>query len=227
MKNEIKLLFVLYFAIGIAEIIAEFYQNVLFIYILKPFILPVLGFIYVRSSLHINKFYLLALFFNLISNVFFITKDFNSILIGSIFHSLHRIFIILIIFKKIKIKNYFIVFLGSLPFAFIFGYTAFLTQEQLNDSILIYIFQSLILCIMGGLSVSNYIFENDKKSLYLLGSATVFELTQMLFVIRLYYLSIDIFQPLLMLLFILAQFLFYQFLIQSENDELLEIEIKQ
>lgn len=227
MKKDIKILTILYFVVGFSEVFAEYYNNKSTIYFLKSLILPSLAILYIRSTNRINMLYILALFLNVIASIYFVSKDLNAILTGTLFHSLHRILILYLILKNVKIINKIIVVLGCLPFLLIFGYTAFLTYDLMGNTFFVFIIQSILLSFMGGLAISNYIFENDNKSLFLLLSATFFEITQILFVIRLYFDDIQNFQPLLMFLFVFAQYFFYMFLIKSENDFLLNVEVKQ
>lgn len=218
LNSEASILLLLYFAVGFAEVLSEIYKNSFFIYFLKPLLLPILAFIYYKNSKVRNNYYLTALFFGVLANIFFISRTFESVIIGSLFHVFYRILIIYIIIKSLGIKHFLALFLGSIPFIVVFSYAAMLTMDDLGDALYIFIVQSLFMSFLGGYSISYHIIENNKMSFWLLISNVLFALIQFLFVIRMYYLSVDIFQPILMCLFIIAHFAFYKFILLSEKN---------
>lgn len=89
LNKEVVLLF-MYFGIGFFEIIAEYYNNTDFMYGLKPLLMPVLTLSYWLHAKEKNQYFVLALFFALLANIFFISKDFNSIVIASVFSIIYR-----------------------------------------------------------------------------------------------------------------------------------------
>lgn len=214
---EASILLLLFFAVGFAEVLSEIYKNSFFIYFLKPSLLPILAFIYYKTSKIRNIYYFVALFFGILANIFFISRTFESIIIGSLFHVFYRILIIYIVIKTLGIKNFLPLFIGSIPFVVVFSYAAVLTMDELGEALYIFIIQSLFMSFLGGYSISYHVIENNKTSFWLLISNVLFAVIQFLFVIRMYYLSIDIFQPILMLLFIIAHFAFYKFMLHSEK----------
>jgi hypothetical protein len=48
-------------------------------------------------------------------------------------------------------------------------------------------------------------------------STLFFAITQFIFVIRVYYINVNIFQPLAMALFVIGQYMFYKFLVLAEE----------
>ncbi len=118
--NEVNILIVLFFVVTLAEVIAEFFLCTNFIYLLKPLLIPILITVYWKSSGIKNNHFILALLFALMANIFFISKDFTSIIIGSVFFMIYRLLVIYLVMKIFKIKDYLPVFLGSIPFVCIF-----------------------------------------------------------------------------------------------------------
>lgn len=219
-SSEIELLSTLYFVIALTEIIAEFYESNLFIYIFKPILIPVLALIYWKSSASLNSSFITALFFAFLANIFFISKDYNSLLLGAIFFGLYRILIIYIVIKTVEVKNYLPIILGCLPFIVIFSYVTVLTMDELGSGLYIYIIQVVFITFLGGFSLANYILQNNKTNYWLLMSTLLFTIIQFTFIIKLYYLSISIFQPLAMILYTFAQYFLYKFIIFSEERHL-------
>jgi hypothetical protein len=218
-KLEEKALLILFFGIGILEIVAEFFNEVIMVYILKPLIIPILAFIYWRVSKEKNPFFLTALFFVLLANIFFISKEYNALMIGSIFFFIYRGLVIYIVLCKDPIKNYLPIFLGSLPFLTAFGYLTYLTKDVIGNGFSIFLFQIIFLSFLGGLAVSNYIIKESKKNFWLLLNAVLFGFIQFILVLKNFYLSVQLFQPLSMLMYLFAQYGLYKYMIISEIEK--------
>lgn len=84
-KLEEKALLILFFGIGILEIVAEFYNEIIMVYLLKPLLIPILIFIYWRVSNKRNSYFIVSLVFVLLANILFISKEYNALMIGSFF----------------------------------------------------------------------------------------------------------------------------------------------
>ena len=219
-STEIQLLSTLYFVIALTEVIAEFYASDFFISVFKPMLIPVLVLIYWKSSTTINNFFITALFFAFLANIFFISKDHNSLLLGAIFFGFYRILVIYIVIKTVEVKSYLPIILGCIPFIAIFTYVTILTMDELGAGLYIYTVQVVFITFLGGFSLANYILQNNKTNYWLLMSTLLFTIIQFTFIIKLYYLSILIFQPLAMILYTFAQYFLYKFIIFSEERHL-------
>lgn len=216
-SSELKVLILLYFVVALAEVIAEFFNHKAFIYFIKPFLIPLLIVIYWKSSRKPNVYYLSALLFALVANMFFVASDFNSILIGAIFFMFYRILILYLVLKIVKIKSYLPVFLASIPFIFIFLYLSCLTFNELGDALYIYIAQVIFMSFLGGFSLASYIMDDSKINYWLLISSVLFALIQFILVLKIYYISMTIFQPIAMTLYVFAQYALYKFMILAED----------
>lgn len=215
--NEVNVLILLFFVVTFAEVLAEFFVLTNFIYLLKPLLCPILITIYWKSSIKKNNYFVLALIFALVANIFFIAKDFSSILLGSLFFMFYRIIIIYLVVKIVKIKNYLPVFLGSIPFAIVLLYVTCLTIDELGKGLYIYMMQIIFMSFLGGFSLANYIIDNNKMNFWLLLSSILFTLIQFIIILKIYYINVFIFQPIAMLFYAIAQYSLYKFMILSEK----------
>lgn len=224
-KKEIYLnvLLSLYFVVGFFEIIAEFFNEIWLMYILKPLLIPLLASVYWIKSKERNTYFIAALFFVLLANIFFISKDFNSIVIASVFFIIYRALITYVVITKVQIKSFLPVFLGTIPFLAAYVYLAFLTKEELGVGFPIYVIQILILSFLGGLALSNFIIEDSKRNFWLLVHTILFAIIQFILVVKLYYISIAIFQPFSMVLYIVGQYAIYRFMIYTEKKKKIKL----
>lgn len=209
-------LMVLYFGVAAFEIVAEFYKDQLLVLYSKPLLMPILILLYLATSKNRSHIFIAALIFTWIANMFFISQSFYLIVIGTIFFMMYRILIIYMVIKFVKLPDAFPLVIGCLPFLFIYMFVANLTYEELGDGFWLFVAQGILTIVFGGLSLGSYIFKSNKSNTYLLISTMFFTVTQFIFVIRIYYISLNIFQPLAMLLYVAGQFMLYKFVLLEE-----------
>ncbi len=206
-----------YFVTGVVEIVAEFFKDKILIMGSKPLLMPLMATMYWLTSRRRNPFFLTALLFSWVANMLFISSDFNFIITGTLFFTAYRILVMFVVVQHIRIPGVIPLFIGCLPFLFIYLFTINLTAEELKEGFWLFLLQGIFTIIFGGLSLGSYIFKSNRANTYLLISTMLFTFTQFLFVIRLFY-SLAIFQPLAMLLYIVGQFMLYKFLLLAENE---------
>lgn len=216
---NIRFLLVLFFSLSTGEVIAEFFQENFFIYLFKPLLMPTLTLLYWVSSKNKNLQYVIAMFFAFLANIFFISKEFNSIVIGTSFLTVYRILIILIALKYVPLRNFKAVFIGSIPFVSSYAYFAFLTVSEVGTGLYVYLTQVVLMSFFGGYALSNYMLNDTKLNYWLMLQAVLFALIQFMIILKIYYLEITIFQPLAMILYVFGQYALYKFLILSETNQ--------
>lgn len=213
-----------YFAIALIEIVAEYFRDIhpyalYVIYAMKPLILVVLALLYWKTSPNVNRLYLAALSFGWLANLFFISQDFNDIFVGALLFFVYRALSIFIVMKHIKLPGIFPIVIGCVPFLFIYMYLVNLTYDAIGEGLVIFIVQCIMVSFLGGLSVGNYMLRSNRASTLLLMSTLFFAVTQFIFVVRLYYVNVNIFQPVAMVLYVIGQYMFYKFLVLSEDKK--------
>ncbi|MDI9309884.1 MAG: lysoplasmalogenase family protein [Limnohabitans sp.] len=216
-KNEIKLLFNLFFFTAITEVLAEYFQYIDFVYVLKPLLVPILTFIYWKKSRTRDFAYIVAMFFVLLANIFFISTDINSLIIGSLFYLFYRVLIIHLVIKHLKLTHYLPICLGSLPFLAIFGYVAFIAKENMGVGFYVYMLQTILMSFLAGYSLAAYMIDANKKNYWLLIGNILFSVVHLMVVFKIYFLDMLIFQPIAMICYVMAQYFIYKFIILSEK----------
>lgn len=76
----------------------------------------------------------------------------------------------------------------------------------------------VLVSILGGLSLSNYLMEEGFKHTWLLVSTLLYTIIVFLFVIQKYYLFIPIFQPIRVLVLMSAHYFFYLYILMTEKQ---------
>lgn len=218
-SKKVKYLTIVYFFNAIVEVIAELYSCEVIIFISKPLIPIVLMVLYFYTSKSKGVLFYLIMFFSLLMNLLFIPNTSDSLFYGVVTYTIHRIFLLVLIFKIIKIKDLIPLFVATIPLGFIFFYLFAATDVPENSYYLIFL-HNLIAAFLGGVAISSYIMDDNKQNSFLLISVLLFLGLQLVIYIEKYYLvesHSSALRPLAMILNILAFYVFYKFVIISEK----------
>lgn len=221
-NNLKKIISVLFFTVVTVEVTAELFSYDPILFIFKPLISIVLMLLYWNTSNQKKPLFFFAISFSLITNVFFIYDTETMLFLGLIAFFIHRLLMIHYIVKLIKLKDYIPLFLAMIPFMFFFFYLLSITSELTARSYGILIVQNILVSIIAGITLSDYVMNNGKKNdtawLLIFGLLSV---TQYFIVfVEKYYLS-DMspisFRPLAMILNSSVYYAFYKFVMVIEN----------
>ena len=165
---------IVYFLLASIEIIAElfsFSSLSLCIRILQP---TVLGLLYFSITKKHNPIFYLMIFLWLCSNVLFYYRNSELFFYGILIFILLRILSLIIIFKGTKEKNYLHITVATFPFLVIFFYLISagndITELEFNTLVL----QSILISVLAGISITNYIKEDNRQHSWLLISTLLF-----------------------------------------------------
>ena len=219
--NLKRLVLAIYFAVAMVEVTAELFLYKPFLFIFKPLISIVLMVLYWFTSNQRNPLFFFAIFFSLITNMFFIYDTETMLFLGLVAFFIHRLLTIYYIIKLIELKDYIPLFIAMIPFLFFFFYLLSITTELTQRSYGILIIQNILISIIAGITLSDYVMNNSKKNTIWFFIFGLLSVTQYFIVfIEKYYLS-DLspisFRPLAMILNVTAYYAFYKFVIVIER----------
>ncbi|MEO5775866.1 MAG: lysoplasmalogenase family protein [Flavobacterium sp.] len=219
-RKNISSVFLLssFFIISLLEIIAEYNENKILIWITKPFIIPFLLAYYLRLTKQTNNYFILALLCSWVANLLFIENTLAWIVYGSTFFLVYRIIIIHIVMNRVKMPSLVPLIIGSIPFVFIYATICFLSFEAMGDNIYLFLIHGIFTIFLGGLSLGNYIMVLNKSNLFLFLSTMLFALTQFSFVLKVYYENGNVFQAMAMIMFVIGQYLLTKFIFLTEES---------
>ena len=204
------------------EVISEYTSCQTTIYFTKPLIPLILMVLYFYNSTKKDILFFVIMSFSLITNLLFIPSDEKALFYGVISFTIHRIFLLILIFKIIKIKDYIPFVLATMPLAFIFFYL-FAASDVPENSYYLIVFHNIMASVLGGMAISSYVMNDNKRNSLLLISVLLFLGLQLVVYIEKYYLVEShsfLLRPLAMTLNILAFYCFYKFVIASEKQKL-------
>lgn len=220
-NNLEKLLIASYFAVAAVEVTAELFSYKPFLFIFKPLISVVLMLLYWNTSHQRNPLFFLIILFSMITNVFFIYDTEAMLFLGLIVFFIHRLLMIYYIIKLVKLKDYIPLAIAMIPFLFIFFYLLSITNGLTLRSYGILIIQNILISILAGIALSDFVMNDGKKETSWLFIFGLLSVTQYFIVfIDKYYLSNlspIIFRPLAMILNASVYYAFYKFCMVFEK----------
>lgn len=219
-ENKVaNFLLLAFFVISFIEIIAEYNENKLLIWMSKPLILPLLMLYYLKLSKRISQYFIAALLFSWIANLMFIQGSFEFVFYGVFFFLIYRILVIYIIVNKVKMPNSIPLILGSLPFVFLYAIVTLYTYDILGNNVYLFLLQGTFTIFLGGFSLGNYIMVSNRANSLLLISTMFMAFNQFIFLLKLYYAEPYVLQAVAMILFVLGQFLLTRYMFHTEKNK--------
>lgn len=208
-----------FFICSLFEILAEYFESKNGIWLSKPFINPFLIAYYLKRSKKINWLFVAALIFSWIANVLFINTTFVYIVYGVSFFIIYRILVIYVVVSKVKMPSIIPLFIGIIPFAFIYASVTIFTYSTISESIYLFLSQGIFTIFLGGFSLGNYILLPNKQNSLLLLSTLFMTFTQFLLLLKFYYDADSLLQSIAMILFVSGQFLLTKYIFHTEKHK--------
>lgn len=213
-----------YFVLALVEVTAELFRYKPLLFLLKPLLTVLIMILYWNISNQRNKLFFATLFFSLVTSVFFIPNTEKMLFFALIALLIHRLLMIYYIIKLAKLKDYIPLLIAIVPFLFVFFYLLSILEGLASKSYGILILQNILISILGGIALSDYVMNDSKKNPWLLIFGLFSVMQYFIVFIEKYYLSNlapSIFRPLAMLLNITVYYAFYRFVIDFENTDLI------
>jgi len=214
MKKETlrKLLITLFFTVSIADIIGVMIQNSLLQLIFKPLIIISLIVLYYFSAQKKNNWYILALVFSFLGDIFLLDKN-NLFLFGIASFLITQLLYIFIIVKQMKKPSYFHKFLYAFLFANYVVYLLSLLKPNLGDLFYPVLVYGITISIFGYVSTLNYVSKRTKSALILMFGALLFIVSDSLIALYKFHVPQSFYPVAIMITYVLAQYLIYRFMI--------------
>lgn len=208
----------IYFAIAAILVVSEFFSFKDIILFFKPLLIPTLIGLYLLTSTKKNGYYIAALVFALLSNVFFIPESQNFLVYGIIAFMVYRILSIIVVVRLVDKILLLPFIIATLPFLFIFSCLINLTMTSDSPSFYPTIINGLLIAALAGIALSNYVMNDNKANSWLAISTLLFIVLVFLFMIEKYYLSNIAFKPMSAFIFAVGHFTFYKFVMEAEQN---------
>lgn len=210
-KNLIRFVTVLFLLISSIEIVGVAYDSELIQLLFKPLIVPSLILLYYCSNKTRNYWYIAALFFSFLGDVFLLDKK-DYFLFGVGAFLITQLLYIKLMLGQIKGVKWYLVMIAALPFAIYLGVFLSILEPSLGDLFAPVFFYGLSLSVFGVLALVNLLLKKDQWAWILFVGATLFILSDSMIALNKFHEARDFYPVSIMLTYVTAQFLIYQFM---------------
>lgn len=207
-----------YFAIGLSEVLCEYFEFRDAIAVLKPMIPLFLMGLYWQTSERRHWLFFFAMSCSMLTNLFFLGTNSNYLFYAVIVFTFHRFAVIVYTLRLLQTRDYIPILIGSVPFFCLFSYVFKFANNVSTVMYLMIVLQNILISVFGGIALSNYIMKEDTKNSWLYMSGLLFVILQFVIFIERYYLLIFILRPIAMLLNVFAFYCFYRFVLSVESS---------
>jgi len=217
----LQVITVAYFIVACCEIMSELFFYTPIIVVFKPMMPLLLVLLYWIASEVRNPLYIIAMVLSAVTNLLFIPNDANALFMGLLVFTVHRILVIILIFKLIKIRDIVPVAIGTVPFLLVFFYIL-ASSDVTEESFAVMVLQNVLISVLGGLAVSNYIMNDNRRNSWLLICGLLFVALQFIVFVEKYYLigfSPSMMRPVAMALNAFAFYTFFEFIMATEKSD--------
>ncbi|QOD60849.1 lysoplasmalogenase [Polaribacter haliotis] len=182
----------------------------------KPFLTITLVIIYLVSVKKPSFWYVSALFFSFWGDVFLLFKEdfFLFGLASFLFAHILYIKISADFLKKIKPHK---ILLVSFPFVIIFIGLLWLLKDDLGDFLIPVIVYGITISSFGAITLLNYVEEKRTENLWLFLGALIFIISDSVLAINKFYEAREMFEVVIMVTYIIAQYLICKALIAKDS----------
>lgn len=173
----------------------------------KPLLMPFLALVYLVATDKPNLWFVLGLFFSFLGDVFllFSTEQFFMFGLGSFL--LAHVMYIKITASFLQKKSITIMLTSALPFVLLTIALLFLIKDNLGTMLLPVVVYGLVISTFGAVALLNYRSEKSTANLWLFLGASLFIISDSMIAINRFYEAKEMYALLIMLTYIIAQYL--------------------
>lgn len=215
-NNLTKGLTLLFFIVSILDIIGVAINNTMLQVVFKPMIIISLIALYYFTVAKKNKWYLLALAFSFLGDVFLMDKN-NLFMFGIASFLVTQLLYIFIIVKQMEKPSNFKKYLYTFLFANYVVYLITLLKPNLGELLYPVIIYGITIAIFGLVATLNYVTKRTKSALILMFGAVLFIASDSMIALNKFHESQSFYPVAIMVTYVLAQYLIYRFFISNTN----------
>jgi len=218
--DKIKLTFSLFLLASVMDLIGVILKIPLLIYIFKPLIIIALLFLYVFSLTKRLKWYVIALEFSFFGDVLLMFSGKLFFMAGLISFLMAHILFIKIVINRIQKISILKGVIASIPFFLIFVGLIYFLKNSLNELWIPVIIYGITISTFGAVSLLDFLQSKTLKSVWMLAGAIIFILSDSLLAIHKFYSPNSVFEVLIMVTYIVAQYLIFKSMVISSKHRI-------
>ena len=213
-NNITKGLTVLFFTVSIFDIVGVYLNSSLIQAIFKPLIIPSLIALYYFTVEKKNNWYVLALSFSFLGDVFLMDKN-NMYLFGIASFLVTQLLYIIIIVKQMKKPSLFHKYLYAFLFLNYIVYLLSLLKPNLHEMFYPVLVYGAAISVFGLVATLNYVTKRTRPALFLMLGAILFIASDSMIALNKFHVAQSFYPVTIMITYVLAQYLIYKYMIEE------------
>jgi len=205
--------------ICLADFSGIYFENQLVIYIAKPLLMISLFWYYTSKTTHINKWFVLGLFFSFLGDVFLLGKGELFFILGLASFLIAHLFYITMVVKLLVKTTFKEVVSVSIPYVLIFMLLLNLLYEHLGGMKIPVIIYASVISVLGTVSLLLFVQKKTDAYLLLVMGVFIFIVSDSVLAINMFYQKEAFFSLVIMLTYVLAQFLICSFVLKLKTEK--------
>jgi len=215
LKKNLPLL--LFISVCVIDFLGIYFENQILIYVAKPLIIVSLFWYYSVHTKTMNKLFVAGLFFSFLGDVFLLGKGELYFILGlGSFLTAHVFYIIMVLKHIVKVKRNQLL-LASIPYLMIFLLLLNLLYESLGTMKIPVIVYAITISVFGTVSLLLFLQKIINTNLLLVIGVFVFITSDSILAINLFYKPKSFYPLLIMITYVLAQFLICKFVLKQKT----------
>lgn len=206
-----------YFFVSFVELFNEVIIKNPSLYFFKLLIVPALAIYYYLCSSKQNWIYYLVLLTSFLLNFIFFIPKLANLQVAQTLSSINHCLMLAVISKKLLKTNFWSLLIAIIPFVTVFAYLYVLVINSGFLNPVPSAINIIVLSIIGGVALSNYMFRETKINTLLLISSLLFTSQIFIYALQKYYSQDAALQPITVIIFIASHYVFNMFVLEREK----------
>lgn len=166
-------------------LLAEYKNDSVLIWMSKPFLVPILIIYYITSVKKVQKEFLFVLVFNWIALLLSINnEEINLHYLSLLFEIISWVIILVFLFNNARIPKLSLLLYRIVPFAMLYLLFVYFYEGPFFLDNYLYFFYSVILMIVGGVSLAKYISSKGITNSFFLSAVLFFVISNYMFLFK-------------------------------------------
>jgi len=212
-----KIVLLVFVVVSLLDITGILFKIPILIKLFKPFILLSLMALYAVSVSERNKTYMLALLFSFMGDFFLIFEGELYFIVGLVSFLIAHLFFIKIVFGRLQKSTISKILVSIFPFLTLFLFLIFFLKDTLNELLIPVIIYGFTISIFGVVAMLDYVNTKTTQSFLMFVGALIFISSDSILAINKFYNTTQIFAVLIMITYIVAQYLIYRSMVASQR----------
>ena len=173
---------------------------------------------YFVSTKKINTLFSLGLFFSFLGDVFLLGSGELYFILGLLSFLIAHVFYIIMVVKMLSKVKWKLLVIASIPFVIVFCSLLYILYDSLGEMKIPVIIYSLTISVFGIVSLLLHLQKKVSSSIILVVGVLFFITSDSILAVNLFHLQHPYFPLLIMMTYVLAQFLICRFVIQLKSN---------